>query len=128
MEKLCVSFDFDSTICGTEAHVPHVVQILKNHIRHHDEVIVLTARDPLHDTIEWRKANDPNRVAVAERLQELGLTLQVHYTSHTPKGPHAERLGVNIHYDNDPQEIVSCRACGVIAIPVGHEHENLVHG
>lgn len=114
-----ISFDFDGTICGDDPHVPFIVEIMLNHLAHGDDVVVLTARDPLHDTREWRDANSPSRVAVHERLEYLGLTLQVHYTSHHPKGPHAAVLGVDIHYDNDPKEIVSCREHGVLGILVG---------
>ena len=117
-----VSFDFDDTICGDGLHVAHIQQIMHNHIKAGDDVIVLTARHPLHDTREWRDVYQPHRISVHEHLIALGVTLQVVYTSHTPKGPHAARLGVNLHYDNDPLEIDSCRVCGVMAVPVGDGH------
>lgn len=122
MSKVRVSFDFDDTICGKGDHVPHVWQILFNHLHHGDEVIILTARHPEHDTEAWRIANNPERIAVKEHLDALGIDLEVVYTSHEPKGPHAARLGVRMHYDNDPAEIDSCREHGILAVPVGNEH------
>ena len=122
MRKLRVSFDFDDTICGHAAHVPHIWQILANHIRLGDEVMVLTARDPANDDKTWREAHSPNRVAVHEHLAAMGVTLQVVYTKHAPKGPFAASLGIDVHYDNDPLEIDSCRAAGILAIPVGVDH------
>ena len=125
MEKVLISFDFDNTISGREAHVGHICQILRNHLAHGDNVMILTARNPVHDDEEWFKINSPDRVVLMDHLKALGLDhLRVAYTNHELKGPHAARLGVNIHYDNDPAEIVSCREHGVIGIPIGPEHEN----
>lgn len=121
-----VSFDFDSTISGEEDHISHICQILRNHLAHGDEVMILTARHPEHDSEDWRIANNPNRIVLMEHLKALGLDhLKVAYTNHEPKGPHAARLGIHIHYDNDPDEIVSCRSHGVIAIPIGPEHADM---
>lgn len=125
MDKLLVSFDFDDTISGKGDYIAHICQILKNHIIHGDEVMILTARDPSHDNEEWFKVNSPERVILKPYLESLGLShLTVAYTSHELKGPHAKRLGVTVHYDNDPNEITSCREHGVIAIPIGHEHDD----
>ncbi len=129
MRKVLVSFDFDDTISGLGGHIEHICQILRNHIRHGDEVMILTARDPAHEDRGWIEANSPQRVLLMERLANLGIAhLPVAYTNHEPKGPHAARLGIHIHYDNDPDEIVSCRASGVLGIPIGPEHENLADG
>jgi acid phosphatase class B len=129
MGKVKVSFDFDETISGSGEHIEHICQILRNHILHGDDVMILTARDPGHEEPEWIMANNPQRIVLMERLKSLGIDhLQVVYTSHEPKGPHAARLGVHIHYDNNPDEIVSCREFGVIGIPIGSEHENLADG
>jgi acid phosphatase class B len=128
MRKVLVSFDFDDTISGLGSHIEHICQILRNHIRHGDDVMILTARDPAHEDPGWVETNSPQRVMLMERLASLGIDhLQVAYTSHEPKGPHAARLGIHIHYDNDPDEIVSCRANGVIGIPIGPDHEDMDH-
>jgi len=124
MSKVLVSFDFDDTISGQGGYIEHICQILRNHIAHGDEVMILTARIPEHDEEAWRNENSPERIVLPDRLKALGLDhLTVAYTRHEPKGPHAARLGVKIHYDNNPVEIVSCRAHGVIGIPIGPEHE-----
>ena len=124
-----ISFDFDSTISGVESHIEHICQILRNHIAHGDDVMILTARNPEHDKEDWFTINSPGRVVLIEHLKALGLDhLQVAYTKHEPKGPHAARLGIQIHYDNDPAEIISCKAHGVIGIPIGPEHADMADG
>lgn len=128
MSKVLVSFDFDSTISGKEDHVEHICQILRNHIAHGDNVMILTARNPEHDNEDWFLINSPERVVLIEHLKVLGLDhLPVSYTNHEPKGPHAARLGIRIHYDNDPAEIISCREHGVIGIPIGPEHADVAN-
>lgn len=129
MNKLLISFDFDGTISGVESHVQHICQMLKNHILLGDEVIVLTARDPAHDDPAWYEINCPKRIVLNPYMERLGLThLKVFYTNHQLKGPFAAKLGVSIHYDNDPNEIWSCRQHGVTAIPVGNEqHDPKLH-
>ncbi len=120
-----ISFDFDSTISGTEDHIEHICEILRNHIEYGDEVIILTARKPEHDEEEWYLVNCPERVVLMQHLKKLELDhLHVEYTRHEPKGPIALALGIKIHYDNDPKEIKSCREHGVIGIPIGPEHRD----
>lgn len=126
MNKLLVSFDFDDTISGVHDHVEHICEILHNHIAYGDEVIILTARDPSHDKEEWYKVNKPDRIVLIEHLKILGLDhLKVVYTAHMPKGPFAKELGISLHYDNDPNEIRSCREHGVMSVPIGHEHREV---
>lgn len=125
MSKVRVSFDFDGTISGTDGHIEHVCQILRNHILLGDEVVILTARNPAHDEEDWWIINCPARIILTPYMESLGLShLPIVYTSHELKGPYAKRLGVAIHYDNDPNEIRSCREHDVVAVPIGGEHHD----
>ncbi len=123
-----VSFDFDETICGPVDYCPFMLSLLKNHLRLGDTVMILTARMEKREYGDWYKEFNPNRIPVKDYLHQHGIDVPIVYTNHDPKGPHAKRLGVDIHYDNDATEIASCREYGVIGIPIGYDHEQTVVG
>lgn len=119
-----VSFDFDDTLClstnGGNAPNPKVVALLMKHHDTGDDCIVITARDPEHESDEWIAENEPHRIKVSDFLLAHRLPVnRVVFTNHAPKGPVCLRNNVSLHYDDRDEEIESCSNCGVKAIKIG---------
>ena len=122
-KKLRVSFDFDNTLFGDEDYCSYMVNLLRNHILLGDEVLILTARNKDHEKPRWIKKNQPNRITIQQFLKFNNIPkIKIIYTNHGNKGLIAKKKKINIHYDNDWQEIISCRENGIIGIWIGKKH------
>lgn len=118
--KQCViAFDFDDTLAtyvsdgwyGREIliAIPKFVDLLKEYHALGCQCLVLTARTPSDHHIE----------EIEQFLDNHGLTGMVSdivFTSHEPKGPFAEALGVNLHYDDSEKHLESVRSYGIQAV------------
>lgn len=118
-----VSFDFDDTLClstdGGNAPNPEIVSLLMKHHADGERCIIITARDPEHESDEWIAENEPHRIKVSDFVRAHNLPVErVVFTNHEPKGPVCLRNNVRLHYDDREDEIVSCSGCGVKAIKV----------
>lgn len=113
---MLVSFDFDGTLVGYEDAVgrgawrPLVRNIvkMKRHAREGHRTIVVTRRSKWMDHL-----SDPG---VLEFVRRYNLPVDViYFTEGDYKGPLLARLRVDLHYDDDPDEIESAHRYGVVA-------------
>lgn len=114
------SFDFDDTLCRPDGspHPPGVA-LFRQHTMRGDACIIVTARNPEHESVAWAAANQPGRVLIADFLAAHGMAAAgVHFTNHADKGPTLRRLGVTVHYDDCPEHAASCAECGVECVRV----------
>lgn len=119
-----VSFDFDDTLClstdGGNAPNLKVLSLLMKHHDTGDECIIITARDPDHESDEWISENEPHRIKVSDFVMAHRLpVVRVVFTNHSPKGPACLSNNVSLHYDDRDEEIESCAKFGVKAIRIG---------
>lgn len=114
-----IAFDFDGTLID-EANRPNMttISLLRRCLRDGLRVRVITSRNPAHECVIWRNANEPRRVLVAEFLSSEELPLQVTFTSHKPKAIAMRQLGVDLLFDNEWHEIEAARAAGLSSVLV----------
>lgn len=115
-----ISFDFDDTIYLSTGE-PHPITVAKMFHYHQngDKLVIVTARNPEHDQLDWIRENKPDRVSVGAFINRHGLPVsEIYYANHTPKGPILQRIGAIRHYDDEEEQLVSAREYGVEAIHV----------
>ena len=114
-----VSFDFDDTLAEYSSSgwyggsvlvcIPKFLELLKEYHALGCKCIILTARSPLDEHIaeieQFLKDHDIKH-AVSD----------VVFTSHQPKGPFANVLEVDLHYDDSVEHLESVRSFGIQAI------------
>lgn len=117
-----VSFDFDDTLLqtlpdedwGLVEGGPNepVLALLRAHAAAGDTVIVVTSRMEAHEA-------RTGRTAVADFVREHALPVAaVHFTNGRPKAPTLVALGVDKHFDDDPEELAPLAAAGVEGVLV----------
>ena len=112
-----VSFDFD----GTLHHDGHPLWPSLALLRWHDQcghrVVIVTTRTESHEEPEWWRVNEPDRVIIAAVLSRYRLLVcDVFFTEHQPKADTLLRHGIELHYDDDPEEVALAQAAGVQSV------------
>ena len=108
---MVVSFDFDQTMYDwtTDGPVPTGLKLMVKHLQHGDTVYVVTARGPgFEETYDLQRPE-----VLLERWELLPHLAGVHRTDYALKGPTLAQMGVQLHYDDSPEELASARAYGV---------------
>lgn len=117
-----ISFDFDDTLTKAAwdmekavllGYGPHHenIELLRQFSQEGHEIVIVTARSP----------SQKSKAAVQEFIKEHGLPIkEVHFTSHTPKGPLLKAIRVDFHFDDRDDQVASAEAHGVRGIKVPH--------
>lgn len=124
-KKSIVSFDFDGTILNSHFDATtgkfvctglkkHIVDEMRRHYLSGKEVIIMTRRKAEKSEIEEDNNGLPT---VRKVVKEYGLPVKkVYFTQGTLKGPWLKALGVELHYDDDPEEVQEAVRHGVETI------------
>jgi len=76
--------------------------------------MVITSRTEAHERAHWWRVHEPRRVVIADFLARYQLPVQsVIYTSHQAKAETLVRRGIELHYDDDPNEVAMAADTGV---------------
>jgi acid phosphatase class B len=123
---LNVSFDFDGTLHRDGVPSEPTLALLRSHTKAGDRVLIVTTRTESHERRSWWTIREPNRVVIREFVAQHRLPVQaVVFTAHQPKAATLARLGIALHYDNDPAEIALAAEIGIRAVLLNgaHPHE-----
>lgn len=113
-----ISFDFDDTLAescsigwgGTMlVCIPEYLQLLREYHALGCKCIILTARTPKMEHI-----SEINEFMKRYEIDEL--IADIVFTSHEPKGPIANAMGVHLHYDDSDRHLESVRSYGIFAV------------
>ena len=103
---MIVSFDFDGTLHRDRKPLWPAMGLLRWHHQSHHRVMIVTTRTEAHEHPTWWRVHDPRRVVIADFLARYRLPVQsVIYTSHQAKAATLVRRGIELHYDDDPNEV-----------------------
>ena len=124
-EKKTISFDFDNTVAITYVEFekdsdpepvfleynPKIVSLMKEYIENGDDVYIVTSRYR-HLEQEYPDQDVPYH------LDKLGLTEyfwpdKVFYMNGGLKHEKLRELGVDLHYDDSMEELLTCRSAGI---------------
>jgi acid phosphatase class B len=112
-----VSFDFDGTLHRDGHPLWPSLALLRWHDQCGHRVIIVTTRTQAHEDAEWWSVHEPDRVIINEFLSRYRLTVRgVLFTEHQPKANSLVRHGIELHYDDDPQEVTAAQAAGVQSV------------
>lgn len=101
-----VSFDFDGTLHRDGKPLWPAMGLLRWHHQLEHRVIIVTTRTESHEHPTWWRVHKPRRVLIADFLARYRLpVLIVIYTSHQAKAETLVRRGIELHYDDDPNEV-----------------------
>ena len=88
--------------------------LLRWHHQSDHRVTIVTTRTESHEHPTWWRVHDPRRVVIADFLARYRLPVQsVIYTSHQAKAETLVRRGIELHYDDDPNEVAMAAGAGV---------------
>ena len=123
--KKTISFDFDNTVAITYVEFekdsdpepvfleynPKIVSLMKEYIENGDDVYIVTSRYR-HLEQEYPDQDVPYH------LDKLGLTEyfwpdKVFYMNGGLKHEKLRELGVDLHYDDSMEELLTCRSAGI---------------
>ena len=103
---MIVSFDFDGTLHRDGEPLWPTLALLRWHHQLDHRVMIVTTRTEAHEHPTWWRVHDPRRVVIADFLSRYRLPVQsVIYTSHQAKAKTLVRRGIELHYDDDPNEV-----------------------
>ena len=111
---MIVSFDFDGTLHCDGRPLWPALTLLRWHHRMGHQVMIVTTRTESHEDPTWWRVHEPDRVVISEFLSRYRLPVHdVVYTSHHPKAATLARHRIELHYDDDPNEVDLATALGV---------------
>ena len=109
-----VSFDFDGTLHRDGEPLWPTLALLRWHHRAGHRVMIVTTRTESHEDPTWWRVHEPDRVVIGEFLSRYRLPVHdVVYTSHHPKAATLARHRIELHYDDDPNEVAMAADTGV---------------
>jgi len=109
-----VSFDFDGTLHRDGRPLWPAMGLLRWHHQSDHRVMIVTTRTETHEHPTWWRVHEPRRVLIADFLARYRLPVQsVIYTSHLAKAETLVRRGIELHYDDDPNEVAMAADTGV---------------
>ena len=109
-----VSFDFDDTLHRDGEPLWPTLALLRWHHESDHRLMIVTTRTESHEDPTWWRVHEPDRVVISEFLSRYRLPVHdVVYTSHHPKAATLARHGIELHYDDDPNEVDLTTALGV---------------
>ena len=109
-----VSFDFDGTLHRDGRPLWPAIGLLRWHHDAGHRVIIVTTRTKSHERPSWWRIHEPDRLLVHGFIKRYRLPVKhVAYTSHQPKIDTLIRLGIDLHYDDDPAEEAAVCGTGV---------------
>ena len=112
-----VSFDFDGTLHREGHPLWPSLALVRWHEQCGHHVVIVTSRTECHEKAEWWRAHEPDRLVIAGFLSRYRLPVQdVFFTQHQPKADTLLRHGIELHYDDDPQEVALAQAAGVQSV------------
>ena len=112
-----VSFDFDGTLHRDGHPLWPSLALLRWHEQCGHHVVIVTTRTESHEESEWWSVHEPNRVTIAAFLSRCRLPVgKVLFTEHQPKADTLLRHGIELHYDDDPDEVAWAQAAGVQSV------------
>jgi len=109
-----VSFDFDGTLHRDGRPLWPALALLRWHHQSGHRVIIVTTRTESHERPAWCRVHEPDRVVVREFVKRYCLPVKdVVFTAHQPKAATLIRNGIELHYDDDPNEVALATEAGV---------------
>ena len=116
--RIRISFDFDDTLCMLDGTPNHkMIQTVHDHHGRGHECHIVTARHRPNEKIQ-----DLTRILVKDFIKQYKLPIvDVHFTSHMPKGPLLKILGIKRHYDDNLEQLSSVKDHGIEAIHPDHQ-------
>ena len=100
-----VSFDFDGTLHRDGRPLWPAMGLLRWHHQAGHRVMIVTTRTEAHERRSWWRVHEPQRVLIHEFIRRYRLPVNaIDYTSHQPKVTALIRIGIELHYDDDPAE------------------------
>ena len=79
-----------------------------------ERLLIVTTRTEAHELPARWRVHEPCRVVIADFLARYRLPVQsVIYTSHQAKAETLVRRGIELHYDDDPNEVAMAADTGV---------------
>jgi acid phosphatase class B len=112
-----VSFDFDGTLHRDGHPLWPSLALLRWHDQSGHRVVIVTTRTESHEDPEWWNVHEPDRVTISAFLSRYGLPVgSVFFTEHRPKVDTLLRHEIELHYDDDPEEVTAAEAAGVQSV------------
>ena len=112
-----VSFDFDGTLHRDGYPLWPCLALLRWHDECGHRVVIVTTRTESHEEPEWWRVHEPDRVIIAAFLSRYRLPVgDVFFTEHEPKADTLLRHGIELHYDDDSEEVALAQAAGVQSV------------
>ena len=124
-----VSFDVDGTLIKytfnkTRNHIfagqepnHEIINILKNHVAGGDKVIIVTSRNKFDD--ESTDEETSVFISVKDFCKKYDIVVDsINYTNGHLKAEMLKNLNVDLHYDDNDEEIYWAREAGILAIHI----------
>lgn len=112
-----VSFDFDGTLHRDGHPLWPSLALVRWHEQCGHWVVIVTTRTRAHENPAWRRDHEPDRVIVDEFVSHYRLPIRsVFFTEHQPKVNTLARNGIELHYDDDPEEVALAQSAGIQAV------------
>lgn len=109
-----VSFDFDGTLHRDGHPLWPSLALLRWHEQCGHHVVIVTTRTRSHEDATWKRDHEPDRVIVDEFVSRYRLPVRgVFFTEHQPKAKKLAQYGIELHYDDDPEEVSVAQAVGI---------------
>lgn len=114
---MIVSFDFDGTLHRDGHPLWPSLALLRRHEQCGHHVVIVTTRTRSHEDSAWQRDHEPDRVIVDDFVSRYRLPVRgVFFTEHEPKANTLVRHGIDLHYDDDPDEVTAAQAVGVQSV------------
>tara|TARA_Y100000592_G_C5407970_1_gene286629 strand:+ start:760 stop:1104 length:345 start_codon:yes stop_codon:yes gene_type:complete len=113
--KKIISFDFDETLYFEDKDQKQnkkLIELIKKYYRKGFETIIVTARSKYYD-----KAISKISVIDFVKLHKIPIT-KIYFTNGKLKGPILKKIGSKLHFDNDLEEIESCKKSNIKVIKI----------
>ena len=112
-----VSFDFDGTLHRDGHPLWPSLALMRWHTQCDHGVWIVTSRTERHEKSDWWGIHEPDRVVIDRFLSRYRLPVRgVIFTAHQPKADTLLRQGIELHYDDDPEEVATALAAGVQSV------------
>lgn len=112
-----VSFDFDGTLHRDGHPLWRSLALLRWHDQCGHRIVIVTSRTESHEKTEWWHLHEPDRVTIDAFLSRYRLPIGgIFFTEHQPKAVMLQRQGIELHYDDDPEEVALAQAAGVQSV------------
>lgn len=113
--KKIVSFDFDDTLYFEDRKQKEnkkLIKLIKKYHKKGLEVIIVTARSKYYDKVI-------GEISVIDFVKSHKIPItKIYFTNGKLKGPILKKIGSILHFDNDLDEVESCKKANIKVIKI----------